>query len=50
MIYQKKGVYPKALDMYQKAIRLDPQNTDVLSALAECQAKTGDINSAIISL
>ena len=49
MIYQKKTLYAKALEMYQKAIQMDPQNTDVLSSLAECQAKTGDVNAAIIS-
>jgi tetratricopeptide (TPR) repeat protein len=49
MIFQKKGQYVKALEMNQKAIQLDPQNFDVLASLAECQAKTGDINGAIIS-
>jgi len=49
MIYQKSGKFPLALDMYQKAAQLDPQNLDILSSLAECQAKTGDRNGAIIS-
>ena len=41
MIYQKKEQYAKALEMYQKALTMDAQNVDVLSAVAECQAKTG---------
>ena len=49
MIYQKKTLYAKALEMYQKAIQISRQDTDVLSSLAECQAKTGDVNAAIIS-
>ncbi len=49
MIYQQKENFGKALDMYQKAMQVDPQNVDVLSAVAECQAKTGDRNAAIIT-
>ena len=49
MIYQKKGAYPKAIEMYQKALQLDPQSNDALSALAGCQAASGAVNDAIIS-
>jgi len=49
MIYQKNAAYPKALEMYQKAVQVEPQNPDALSALADCQAKSGDVGAAIIS-
>jgi len=48
-IYQKQGFFPKAIDMYQKSIQLDPRNTAVLSSLAQCQAKTGNAKEAVIS-
>ena len=49
LMYQKKGVYPKAIEMYQKALQLDPQSNEALSALASCQAASGALNDAIIS-
>jgi len=49
MIYEKQKNYSKALDIYQKALQKDPQNTDVLSAYAGCQAAKGDVNGAIIT-
>jgi tetratricopeptide (TPR) repeat protein len=48
-IYQKKQAYSKAAEMYQKALSLEPKNTLALSSLAYCQAKTGQINDAVIS-
>ncbi|MBN1980103.1 MAG: tetratricopeptide repeat protein [Chitinivibrionales bacterium] len=49
MIYLKKGTFQKAMEMYQKALMLQPQNIDALFALGECQEKMGDITSAIIT-
>lgn len=49
MIYQKKGNYPKAIEMFQKAASLDMQSNEVLSSLAACQAANGSLNDAIIS-
>ena len=49
MIYQKNGKYPEALDMYQKGLQIEPQNTDILFAMAETQAKMGTVNDAIIT-
>jgi tetratricopeptide (TPR) repeat protein len=48
-IFLKQGFYPKAIDMYQKSIQLDPRNTVVLTQLAQCQAKTGNAKEAIVS-
>jgi tetratricopeptide (TPR) repeat protein len=48
-IYQKQGLYQKAVAMYQKALSLDPRNVTVLSSLALCQAKNGEVNEAVIS-
>jgi tetratricopeptide (TPR) repeat protein len=47
--YQKQGNFAKAIEMFQKAIQLDPKNLTVLSSLAQCQAKSGDLQQAIIS-
>lgn len=49
MIYEKQKSYQKALDIYQKALQVDPANAGVLSAYASCQAKTGDVDGAIIT-
>jgi tetratricopeptide (TPR) repeat protein len=49
LMYQKKNNYPKAIEMYQKALQLDPQNNEALSSLAQCQAASGALNDAIIS-
>ncbi len=48
-IFMKQGIYPKAIDMFQKSIQLDPRNTAVLTMLAQCQAKTGNAKEAIVS-
>lgn len=49
MIYMKKKQYKSAMDMYQKALMIEPQSTDALSSLADCQARTGDISGAVIT-
>ena len=47
--FQKQGLCPKAIAMYQKALALDPKNTAVLLALASCQMKTGNLQEASIT-
>jgi len=49
MIYQDRSQYKDAMEMYTKAARLEPANIDVLTALASCQAASGDIKAAVIS-
>ncbi|NLG17770.1 MAG: tetratricopeptide repeat protein [Fibrobacter sp.] len=49
MIFQKKKIFGKAIEMYQKALQMDPANVDAISALASCQAANGDLNAAVIS-
>jgi tetratricopeptide (TPR) repeat protein len=49
LIYEKKNVMPRAIEMYQNALRLEPSNIDALNALAASQAAIGDVNSAIIT-
>ena len=49
MIFQKKKIFGKATEMYQKALQIDPANVDALTALASSQAANGDLNGAIIS-
>jgi len=48
-IYLKQALCPRAIEMFQKSIQLDPRNTAVLGMLAHCQAKTGNAKEAIIS-
>ena len=47
--YQKQAAYPKAIEMYQKSLQLDSKNIAILSALALCQAKNGDVQQATIT-
>ena len=47
--YYKRGNCVKAVEMFQKALQLDPKNIPILSFLADCQAKNGDVKEAIIS-
>jgi len=47
MIYHGRKQYKEAMEMYTKAIVLEPSNFDALIALGACQAASGDINSAI---
>jgi tetratricopeptide (TPR) repeat protein len=48
-IYEKKSVFPKAIDFYNSALQLDHKNTQVLSSLARCQVKTGATSDAIVT-
>ena len=47
--YQKRAQYPKAIECYQKALQLDSKNFGLLTPLAVCQTKAGDIQNAVIS-
>jgi len=49
MIYQDRGQYKDALEMYTKAVKIEPANVDALAALASCQASLGDVKAAIIT-
>lgn len=49
MIYEKKKMTTKAIELYKSALQKEPSNVDALSSLAACQASIGDVNSAIIS-
>lgn len=48
-IYSKQGNNAKAVEMYGKASQLDAKNIDLLSKLAESQAKSADVNGAILT-
>ncbi len=48
-IYQERKDYSKAIEMYQKALQIDPQNTETLVNLAESQSLSGDIGGAVIT-
>jgi tetratricopeptide (TPR) repeat protein len=48
-IYKKKAQFPKAIEMYQKALQKKPQSFNLLSALAQCQEKAGRDGEAILS-
>jgi tetratricopeptide (TPR) repeat protein len=47
--YQKLGMCPKAIQMFQKALSFDAKNTAVLMALGSCQAKTGAMTDAAVT-
>jgi|WetSurMetagenome_2_1015567.scaffolds.fasta_scaffold00249_3 tetratricopeptide (TPR) repeat protein len=47
--YQREGQYPKAIQMFQKALATDAKNTAVLMALAACQVKTGNSAEAAVT-
>ncbi|MBN1306618.1 MAG: tetratricopeptide repeat protein [Chitinispirillaceae bacterium] len=49
LMYQKKKEHIEAIEMYQKALELEPSNFDALTALASCQAANGEIGNAIVS-
>jgi len=48
-MYQKQGQYSKSVDIYQKALAMDPKNGTVLSGLAQCQAAMGNVDAATVS-
>ncbi len=48
-VYQRQAMYQKAIDMYQKALAIDPKNMAVLSSVALCQAKSGNTDEAVVS-
>ena len=39
--------YPKALSLFEEALKSDPNNPDILNMLAHAERKTGDIDTAI---
>ena len=49
LIYQGGKQYVQAIDMYSKALALEPSNIDALIALGACQAAAGDVRSAIVT-
>jgi tetratricopeptide (TPR) repeat protein len=48
-LYQKQALFPQAIDMFQQALVINPQNFDALSSMASCQAKSGKVSEAIVS-
>ncbi len=48
-IYEKQKQFQKALGVYRQALAIEPQNAELLSSYAACQAKVGDIKGAIIT-
>ena len=48
-LYQKQGLFAQAIDMYQQALLINPQNFEALSSMASCQAKSGKNSEAIVS-
>jgi tetratricopeptide (TPR) repeat protein len=48
-IFEKKLLYPKAISYYNKALQLDQKNTQVLSSLARCLLKAGNVSDAIVT-
>lgn len=48
-IYQGGKNHIDAIEMYQKALELEPSDSDVLSSLASSQAAAGDVDGAIVS-
>ncbi|MBN2036193.1 MAG: tetratricopeptide repeat protein [Chitinispirillaceae bacterium] len=49
MMYQKKKAWSKAVEMYQKALSLNPKSSEALASLASCQAAAGMLSDAVIS-
>lgn len=48
-IYSDAKNYIKAIEMYEKASQLDPKNAEILSSLADCQMKKGDLTGAALT-
>ena len=49
-VYQKQGLYDKAIAYYKKASELEPRNVALISTLANCNVKAGHLDEAIIYL
>jgi tetratricopeptide (TPR) repeat protein len=49
MIYQTRKQFRDAIDMYSRALKLEPANYEALAALGNCQSGAGDVNAAIIT-
>ena len=49
-IYKAETLCTKAIPLYNKASQLDPKNGAVLTSLAICQAKSGSIGDAVVTL
>ncbi len=47
-VYQKQGLFDKAITYYQKASEADPRNVSLISALAKCNEKAGHFDEAAI--
>jgi len=47
--YQKAGKYQQAIEMFSKALSMEPRNAAVLNALADCQVKSGNTAEACIT-
>ncbi|HEX4208794.1 MAG TPA: tetratricopeptide repeat protein [Candidatus Binataceae bacterium] len=41
------GDYAEAIELYNKAVALDPKSTDAMTGLAMCYQATGDLDAAI---
>jgi len=41
--YQKQGAWQKAIDITRRRLQFDPRNIAILTALAHCQAKSGNV-------
>lgn len=48
-MYKKQGSYPKAIEMFEKALQKNPKDFTSLSVLAYCQEKDGKNAEAIIT-
>lgn len=50
LVYHKKHEYEKALELFNRAVELDPECADNFNNLALAQSCTGDLDGAIVSL
>jgi tetratricopeptide (TPR) repeat protein len=49
IMFEKKSLYPKAISYYNKALQLDQRNSQVLSSLARCLLRAGNVSDAIVT-
>lgn len=49
LMYQKKKDFIEAIEMYQKALQVEPSNFEALSSLAACQVENREAGDAIIT-